>query len=222
MEIRFFAPGKPGQQSRFRREHLRQWRRSVSAGERRRARCRALDRPHRLRDRWRRISWACRRRTSDCRTVDEATERQKRDGMCWTRRGRAVQRRRRLQGDLPRRARRDGHDHRRQLLRLLQEGSEDADQLRGESFRPVRGGACRRRASRSRATCLGQDFYADRTVLLKKAPLRRCDAPARRARRCQAGRLRGRPALSRHRLRARRTPSSTCAKAPFSWTTAMA
>ena len=35
--------------------------------------------------------------------------------------GRALQRRRSVQGSMPRRARRDGHHHRRQLLRLLQE-----------------------------------------------------------------------------------------------------
>ena len=44
------------------------------------------------------------------------------------------------------RQRRDGHHHRRQLLRLLQEGSEDADQLRRQPVRPGRGGARGRRA----------------------------------------------------------------------------
>ena len=57
---------------------------------------------------------------------DQATERQRRDGMCWREDGRAVQQRRRVQAGLPRPPRRDGHDHRRQLLRLLQEGSQDA------------------------------------------------------------------------------------------------
>ncbi len=42
--------------------------------------------------------------------------------------------------------RRDGHAHRRQLLRLLQEGGEDADQLQRQPVRPGRGGARRRRA----------------------------------------------------------------------------
>ena len=41
---------------------------------------------------------------------------------------------------------RDGHADRRQLLRLLQEGSEDADQLQRQPLRPGGGGARRRRA----------------------------------------------------------------------------
>ena len=41
---------QPGQQSRFRRRHLRQRRRSLPSRKRRRARRRALERPHRLRD----------------------------------------------------------------------------------------------------------------------------------------------------------------------------
>ena len=53
-----FRAGQPGQQPRFRREHLRQRRRSVSAGKRRRARRAALDRPHRLRRSSRRTSSA--------------------------------------------------------------------------------------------------------------------------------------------------------------------
>ena len=77
--------------------------------------------------------------------VSEATERQRRDGMCWRERRRAVQQRLGVQDHLPRPARRDGDHHRRQLLRLLQERSEDADQLRGQSVRVVRGGARRRR-----------------------------------------------------------------------------
>ena len=39
-----------------------------------------------------------------------------------------------IQGHLPRSARRNGHRPRRQLLRLLQEGSEDADQLAANLF----------------------------------------------------------------------------------------
>ncbi len=76
---------------------------------------------------------------------DQATERQRRDGMCWQRRRRDLQRRRRLQDRLPRPPRRDRHHHRRQLLRLLQEGSENPDQLRRQPLRPVRRGARRRR-----------------------------------------------------------------------------
>ena len=50
---------------------------------------------------------------------DAATERQRRDGMCW-KDERELQQRRRFQAHLPRRIRRDGHDHRGQLFRLLQ------------------------------------------------------------------------------------------------------
>ena len=96
------------------------------------------------------------------------------------RRERTVQRRRRLQGHLPRPSRRDGHDHRRQLLRLLQEGSEDADQLRGEPLRPVRRRACRRRDCvsqlRARAGVLCRPHRP-----LKKVDVRSRQWPARRA-----------------------------------------
>ena len=102
--------------------------------------------------------------------VDEATERQRRDGMCWKNEDEIYNDGERLQDHLPRPARRDGDDHRRQLLRLLQEGSQNADQLRRE---PVRA-----RAKRSMpagriafpAYVLGQDFYADRTVHAEDRP----------------------------------------------------
>ena len=76
--------------------------------------------------------------------IADATERQKRDGMCWTIDGRTLQRRRRLQDHLPRQARDRRHHHRRQLLRLLQEGGENPDQLRRQSLRQRRGGTRRR------------------------------------------------------------------------------
>ena len=83
MEIRFFAPGQPGEQPGFRGKHFRQCRRSVLAGERCRAGCGTLDRPHRLRH-----SRAASRSSVDQETLglprwDQATERQRRDGMCW-------------------------------------------------------------------------------------------------------------------------------------------
>ena len=54
------------------------------------------------------------------------------------------------------------------------------------------------------AYVLGQDFYADRTVPLKKTTFEAAHAAAGRPRGAQPGRLRGRPALSR--------TSSTCPK----------
>jgi hypothetical protein len=59
--------------------------------------------------------------------------------------GRALQRRQGLQGVRPRRARRHGHDHRGQLLRLLQERGQDPDLHVRQPFRRSRGGAQRRR-----------------------------------------------------------------------------
>ena len=78
--------------------------------------------------------------------VSQATDRQKRDGVCWEQRGRAVQRRARLQDLCPGHSRRDRDGDRRHLLRLLQEGGQDPDLLLGEPVRQRRGGARRRRA----------------------------------------------------------------------------
>ena len=73
-----------------------------------------------------------------------------------------------LSNRLPRSSRRDGHYHRRQLLRILQEGSKDANQLRGRIYM-----ACARKSARAAqspfpAYVLGQQFYAGRTVLTKQ------------------------------------------------------
>ena len=77
-----FRAGQPGQQSGFRRRHFWQRRRSVSAGKRRRARRDALDRPHRLRDRGA-ASGGNEEEGSGPAARKDATERQRRDGMCW-------------------------------------------------------------------------------------------------------------------------------------------
>ena len=141
-------PGRPGEQPRFRRVDLRQRRRPVPARERRRARRRALDRPHRLRhpraapdpahqEGARPAALGRRHRAAAARR--DVLERP----------GREVQRRRGVQAHLPHRRRRDRHPDRRQLLRLLQEGSEDADLLRRQPLRQRRGGA-RRRGARLR------------------------------------------------------------------------
>ena len=61
-----------------------------------------------------------------------------------------------------RRARRHRHPHRRQLLRLLQEGGQDADQLRRQPLRLGRGGALGRRAGLSRATTRARNSAATR------------------------------------------------------------
>ena len=76
--------GQPGQQSGFRREHFRQRRRSVSSGKRRRARrvCIGPDTP--AASFWRRTWWGFRRSALGLPHVSEATERQRRDGMCWS------------------------------------------------------------------------------------------------------------------------------------------
>jgi len=51
---------------------------------------------------------------------DKATERQRRDGMCWKTESGAIQQWRCFQADVPRRIRSHRHAHRGQLLRLLQ------------------------------------------------------------------------------------------------------
>jgi len=76
---------------------------------------------------------------------------------------------------LSRPPRRDGDGDRGQLLRLLQEGSQDPDQFRGQPVRLVReehaGGAM------AFATyVLGQDFQPARSVSLKKTSFERAMA----------------------------------------------
>ncbi|MGC4090038.1 MAG: hypothetical protein QM756_19590 [Polyangiaceae bacterium] len=68
--------------------------------------------------------------------VSEATDAQKRDGMCWAESDRALQQRQPLQDHRAQHGWRDGDDLGRQLLRLLQEGSQNADQLQREPVRP--------------------------------------------------------------------------------------
>jgi hypothetical protein len=96
---------------------------------------------------------------------DDATELQRRDGMCWRDETNSTTAARPSNSPAAT-ARRHRHHHCRQLLRLLQERSQDPDQLRRESLRPVRRGA-RRRRHRFPAYVLGQEFYAGRTVLTK-------------------------------------------------------
>ena len=132
--------------------HFRQRRRSVPPRKRFRARRHALDRSHGLRHsgaapggRPRRKTWACRTTT----TPPNASGATACAGATRKRSTTAAA----LSSWRPRPSRRDGDDHRRQLLRLLQEGGQDADQLRGESFRHLRGGACGRRAWRFPRMC---------------------------------------------------------------------
>ena len=151
--------GQSGEQPGLRREHLRQCRRPLPGRERRRPRCRPLDRPHRLRHPRAASRPADQEASSACRqwprppNASAATA-------CAGGRGRALQRRQRLQDH-----RRDASGvivtlHRRQLLRLLQEGGEDPDQLRRQPLRPCRGRARRRRA-RLPAYDLGEEFGVD-------------------------------------------------------------
>ena len=201
MEIRFFAPGSLVSNLDFVEGIFGNARRSVSAGKRRRARRDALDRPHRLRDRG----------AASGGNQEEGSGPAAREGRhrapaprrnVLARSGRALQRRRLVQGRLPRRARRDGHDHRRQLLRLLQKGSEDADQLRRQSLRPVRRGA-RRRRHRFCHLRAGPGFSRGQRGQPEKGRVSAtpCDllGPLVEA---TAGRLRGRPALSGYSVRA--------------------
>jgi phosphoenolpyruvate carboxykinase (diphosphate) len=102
-----------------------------------------------------------------CRISSEATERQRRDGMCWRDPKTSYNNGGAFKAHLPRPARRDRHHDRRQLLRLLQERSEDADQLRRQPLRLCEeehaGGAIA-----FPTYVLGQDFHADRTVSHQK------------------------------------------------------
>ena len=59
---------------------------------------------------------------------------------------------------------------------------------------------------------LGQDFYADRTVSLKKATFADAMHLLEPLRRAPSRRLRHRPPLPRNLLRARESPNSSCAK----------
>ena len=133
--------------------------------------------------------------------------------MCWETRRRTVQRRQRLQGDLPRRLRRDGHDHRRQLFRLLQEGSKDADQLRRQPLRSVPKRSTPAARSRFRPMCSARNSCADRTVSLKPATLEDALQILGDSAELQPGgyamdrRYPGRLSTSR------KQPNSTCAKA---------
>ena len=76
----------------------------------------------------------------------EATDAPARDGMCWKEADELLQRRPGLQADRARCIRRDRDPAGGQLFRLLQEGSQNADQLFRQPVRPCRRGARRRRA----------------------------------------------------------------------------
>jgi hypothetical protein len=78
---------------------------------------------------------------------DVASERQRRDGMCWQQAGRTLQQWPGIQAHRARCQRRHGHHPGRQLLRLLQEGSQNPDQLRRQSVWPGGRRTCRRRAA---------------------------------------------------------------------------
>ena len=156
-------PRRPGQQPRFRRVDLRQRRRPLPARERRRPRRRALDRPHRLRDPRPAPDPAHQEGTRPAALGrgDRAPAARRH---VLARPGRAVQRRPGLQADLPHRRRRDRHADRRQLLRLLQEGGEDADLAS-----PPTSSATSRRSTAGGALAfasynLGDEFDADATT----------------------------------------------------------
>ena len=83
-----FRSGQPGQQPGFCGKHFWQRGRSVPAGERCGIGCGTLDRPHRLRHS-RAASDKAYKEIPGPAPWDEATERQRRDGMCWKKRGRS-------------------------------------------------------------------------------------------------------------------------------------
>ena len=133
---------------------------------------------------------------------DDATERQRRDGMCWTDEDELYNDGGAFKVTCRDAPRRDGHDHRRQLFRLLQEGGQDPDQLRGQPLRPCEeehaGGAL------AFATyVLGAGFLRRSHRQLEDRRLRRRHAPARRPGGAAARRLRRGSALPDHLLRAR-------------------
>ena len=158
---------QPGQQSRFRGEHLRQRRRSVSAGKRCRARCDALDRTHRLRH-----AGAAPRGHSEegagLPHVSEATERQRRDGMCWTDEAEPYN-----DGRAFKVACRDARGVMVTIIADNYFGYCKKEVKTQISFAANLYGSCEEEhaggALAFATYVLGQDFYADRTVSLKVA-----------------------------------------------------
>ena len=202
--------GQPGQQPGFRRIDFRERRRSVSAGKRRRAR----------RDHWTghtgcvilapHLAGTLKKAALGLPHKRDATERQRRDGMCWKAKTNSTTTAARSRS-APRRTRGDRDAHRRQLLRLLQEGSEDADQLRRESVRPVRG-RTRRRRDGLRHVRPGPGFPSRAHVSLKKATFER-DAPAGRYGRARSRRATRSTGAFRRSTTSRKTRCSTSATA---------
>ena len=117
-------------------------------------------------------------------------------------RRRDLQQRQRVQNHRSQHGRRDGHDHCRQLLRLLQERGEDPDQLQREPVRPGRGRTRWRRAGLRDAE--PRRSISRRTALASLGPpLRGSARVARRSSRSPRQRLRHRQAVSRDPLPAR-------------------
>ena len=199
---------QPGHQPRLRGGDLRQRRRSVPAGERCRARRARLDRAHRLRDPGPAPGRDERTRPglAPPRPGDPAAA-ARRDVLARARR--PLQRRQALQDQRPRRRRAYGDHHRRQLLRVLQEGGEDPDQLRRQPVRPGGGGARRGRAGLP-------SLRAGRGLLRRPQLPHVGDHLRGSGRGCSAIAPRCGPSATRWtgRIRtsstSRRTPSSTC------------
>ena len=105
-----------------------------------------LDRPQRLRHPRAAPHAAAARRTLGLPHVSRATEAERAAGMCWADEGELYNDGRPFKITSRGHRRRDGHDPGRQLLRVLQEGSEDPDRLQREPVRAGRGGARGRRA----------------------------------------------------------------------------
>jgi hypothetical protein len=122
---------------------------------------------------------------------DQATERQRRDGMCWKgeqelyNNGAAFKVTARAARGVILTVIPDGD--RRQLLRLLQKGGQDSDQLRGQSLRPLRGGTRRRRAG-LRELRFGRGILFGQACALSRPFLRGSPTTGRRGHGVAAGR----------------------------------
>ena len=205
IEVRFFAPGGLVSNLDFVESIFGNAGDPVLARERRRARRRQLDRPQRLRDP-RAAPHPMRKKDLGLPHVSRGHRGPARARHVLGRRGRALQRRASLQDHRAQHRRRDGDDPRRQLLRLLQEGSQDADRLQRQPLRPRRG-----RARRRRARVL--DLQPRRSL---PRPTRACCAPTTAfSKRCSCSATRvDRP---RHRLRHRQDATPRSTTCPRTW-----
>ena len=211
MEVRFFAPGNLVSNLDFVESIFGNAGDPLPAGERCRAGRRALDRAHRLRHSRAASDHADQEGASGLPHWDDATERQRRDGMCWKTRGRAVQRRRRVQADLPRRAAASSSRSSRTTI----SATAKKKSRRRSAMPPTCSAAARRNTPAARWSIpsydLGEEFSGD----LHAAAPRTTRSPKSRALFGErdgraARRLRRRQAVTRTSSMCRKTRVSTC------------